>query len=129
MAKSVKKTTPKSSALEKKKQQTKVKPTAPKKAATATPKKANKANKAKLEEGVNGEIEYEELGKINDWDWTETSGIDAFISDDAGGFLCLEEISDVEVEYEGDETAGKVAKFKVLLLSFGWKLIFFLFPY
>lgn len=80
-----------------------------------TPKKAApKAKKtAELEEGVDSVIEYESLGKIDDWDWTETSGIDSFVSDDAGGFLCLEEISDVEVEYEGDDATGKVAKFKV----------------
>ncbi|RCI01185.1 ATP-dependent RNA helicase [Rhizopus azygosporus] len=60
------------------------------------------------------QIEYEELtGDINSWDWSESAGTsDAFLTDDVGGFLCLEEISDVEIEYEGDETTGKVAKFK-----------------
>ncbi|KAI7890155.1 P-loop containing nucleoside triphosphate hydrolase protein [Mucor mucedo] len=78
---------------------------------TVSPKKTKKASAA-LEEGVDGVIEYESLGKIDDWDWTETTGVDSFVSDDAGGFLCLEEISDVEVEYEGDDVTGKVAKFK-----------------
>ncbi|KAI9282203.1 P-loop containing nucleoside triphosphate hydrolase protein [Sporodiniella umbellata] len=58
-------------------------------------------------------IEYESLGNIDSWDWSETAGAsDPFLTDDAGGFLCLEEISDVEVEFEGDEATGKVAKFK-----------------
>ncbi|KAI8335604.1 P-loop containing nucleoside triphosphate hydrolase protein [Blakeslea trispora] len=65
-----------------------------------------------LEKGVDGVIEYEELGDIDSWDWNESTGADVFMGDDAGGFLCLEEISDVEVEYEGDDTIGKVAKFK-----------------
>ncbi|CEP11910.1 hypothetical protein [Parasitella parasitica] len=76
----------------------------------AAVKKAAKENK--LEEGVNGVIEYEDLGDIDSWDWNEASGTDIFMGDDAGGFLCLEEISDVEVEYEGDEVSGRVAKFK-----------------
>ncbi|KAF1796250.1 P-loop containing nucleoside triphosphate hydrolase protein [Mucor lusitanicus] len=76
-------------------------------------KTANAAKKTeKLEEGVDGVIEYEDLGNIDSWDWNEASGTDMFLGDDAGGFLCLEEISDVEVEYEGDEVSGKVAKFK-----------------
>lgn len=116
----VKKTTPKASkgkqqpdALDKKKQSVKTKPAALTKKRAAVSNKKRASNK--LEEGVDGEIEYEDLGKIDDWDWTEATGTDAFISDDAGGFLCLEEISDVEVEYEGDEVSGKVAKFKVMI--------------
>lgn len=103
--------------VEKKQSPKKVVPTTLKKVTTkkAAPKKTTpKAKKsASLEEGVDGVIEYESLGKIDDWDWTETAGVDSFVSDDAGGFLCLEEISDVEVEYEGDDVTGKVAKFKV----------------
>ncbi|CAO3703829.1 unnamed protein product [Rhizopus stolonifer] len=58
-------------------------------------------------------IEYESLSNIDSWDWSETAGAsDPFLTDNAGGFLCLEEISDVEVDYEGDETTGKVATFK-----------------
>lgn len=77
-------------------------------------KTANAAKKTdKLEDGVDGVIDYEDLGNIDTWDWNEASGTDMFMGDDAGGFLCLEEISDVEVEYEGDDVSGKVAKFKV----------------
>ncbi|KAL7322355.1 ATP-dependent RNA helicase [Mucor circinelloides] len=81
---------------------------------TKTAKAVKKAVQAKdkLEDGVDGVIEYEDLGNIDTWDWNEASGTDMFLGDDAGGFLCLEEISDVEVEYEGDEVSGKVAKFK-----------------
>ncbi|KAI7898310.1 P-loop containing nucleoside triphosphate hydrolase protein [Cokeromyces recurvatus] len=79
-------------------------------------KKVFKKNKSvnkqpKLEKGVSGEIEYEELGDIDSWDWNESVN-DTFVSDELGGFLCLEEISDVEIEYEGDDATGKVAKFK-----------------
>lgn len=95
-----------------KKQQTNAKPTAKKVVTKKTAPKKNK-NIPKLEEGVDGVIEYEDLGKIDQWDWTETKGTESFIADEAGGFLCLEEISDVEIEYEGDDTTGKVAKFKV----------------
>lgn len=92
------------------------KKTAKKAAKAATPKQP-------LEKGVDGVIEYEELGDIDSWDWTESTGTDGFITDDAGGFLCLEEISDVEVEYEGDEKTGRVAKFKVLTFFFYFFLI------
>ncbi|KAI9270946.1 P-loop containing nucleoside triphosphate hydrolase protein [Helicostylum pulchrum] len=94
-----------------KKQQPDAKPAAKKAATKKTAPKKNKKT-PKLEEGVDGVIEYEDLGKIDQWDWTETKGTDSFIADEAGGFLCLEEISDVEIEYEGDDTTGKVAKFK-----------------
>jgi ATP-dependent RNA helicase DDX24/MAK5 len=83
---------------------------------SAAPKKKANNNK-KISKEVS--IEYEDLGNIDNWDWTESAGTsDAFLTDDVGGFLCLEEISDVEVEYEGDETTGKVAKFKVKKKSF-----------
>jgi hypothetical protein len=110
MAKTVKKNTPnnKVSSAKKQKSNGTVKKTAANKKVTAT-------KPAKLEKGVDGVIEYEELGDIDSWDWNETAGTDTFLTDDAGGFLCLEEISDVEIEYEGDDTTGKVAKFKVRL--------------
>ncbi|KAG1053060.1 hypothetical protein G6F43_004834 [Rhizopus delemar] len=77
---------------------------------SASPKKKANNNKNPSKKAS---IEYEDLGNIDNWDWTESAGTsDAFLTDDVGGFLCLEEISDVEVEYEGDETTGKVAKFK-----------------
>ncbi|GAA5813191.1 hypothetical protein MFLAVUS_006665 [Mucor flavus] len=94
-----------------KKQQPNAKPAVKKVVTKKIAPKKNK-NTPNLEEGVDGVIEYEDLGKIDQWDWTETKGTESFIADEAGGFLCLEEISDVEIEYEGDDTTGKVAKFK-----------------
>ncbi|KAL0075636.1 P-loop containing nucleoside triphosphate hydrolase protein [Phycomyces blakesleeanus] len=56
---------------------------------------------------------YEDLGAIDAWDWTEVSAnTGGLMTDDAGGFLCLEEIDDVEVTYEGDDKSGKIAKFR-----------------
>ncbi|KAI8978964.1 P-loop containing nucleoside triphosphate hydrolase protein [Pilobolus umbonatus] len=74
----------------------------------------NRKRKAshKLEKGVDGVIEYEDLGDMDSWDWNEVAAPDTVVGDDAGGFLCLEEISDVEVEYEGNDDVGKVVKFK-----------------
>ncbi|SAM00293.1 hypothetical protein [Absidia glauca] len=57
--------------------------------------------------------EYEDLGQLDSWDWNEvTAPSNMFMGDDSTGFLCLEEISDVEVDYEGDDRTGKVLKFK-----------------
>lgn len=109
MVKSVKKTTPAKKPVAKKGAVSK-KPST--KAAASKKAAPKKQQQQKLETGVDGEIEYEDLGRMDDWDWNEVDGADNFVTDELGGFLCLEEISDVEVEYEGDDTVGKVAKFK-----------------
>lgn len=58
--------------------------------------------------------DMEELsGDVDSWDWSEVKTPNAMLTDDMAGFLCLEEIDDVHVEYEMDEKKGKVAKFKV----------------
>lgn len=58
--------------------------------------------------------EYEDLGQLDSWDWNEvTTPSNMFMGDESTGFLCLEEISDVEVDYEGDDRTGKVLTFKV----------------
>ncbi|KAI8139452.1 P-loop containing nucleoside triphosphate hydrolase protein [Fennellomyces sp. T-0311] len=57
------------------------------------------------------DVEYEDLTNPDSWDWNEV-GTSSMVTDDLGGFLCLEEIDDVEVEYVGDDINGKVAKFK-----------------
>ncbi|CAO3586996.1 unnamed protein product [Absidia cylindrospora] len=50
---------------------------------------------------------------VDDWDWNEVATpSNMFMGDDSTGFLCLEEISNVEVDYEGDDTIGKLVKFK-----------------
>ena len=66
------------------------------------------------EQEHNSEIQYEDLSNIDSWDWNEVAD-SSMITDDLGGFLCLEEIDDVHIEYEGDEQNGKVAKFKVFI--------------
>ncbi|KAI9482776.1 MAG: P-loop containing nucleoside triphosphate hydrolase protein [Benjaminiella poitrasii] len=88
------------------------KPTANKKNFFKKKKTAVTKKQPALEKGVDGVIEYEDLGDIDSWDWNETAVNDTFLTDELGGFLCLEEISDVEIDYEGDDTTGKVAKFK-----------------
>jgi hypothetical protein len=47
--------------------------------------------------------------------WSEVQNPSSLLmtADDAGGFVCLEELSDVDVEYEGDEATGQIIKFKV----------------
>ncbi|CAM0136998.1 ATP-dependent RNA helicase [Umbelopsis sp. WA50703] len=50
---------------------------------------------------------------IHDLDWSEVEqSSSALLTDDAGGFVCLEELSDIDVEYEGDDSTGKIIKFK-----------------
>jgi ATP-dependent RNA helicase DDX24/MAK5 len=47
-------------------------------------------------------------------EWSEVQNPSSLLmTDDAGGFVCLEELSDIEVEYEGDDATGKIIKFKV----------------
>jgi hypothetical protein len=51
---------------------------------------------------------------IHDLQWSEVQNPSSLLlTDDAGGFVCLEELSDVDVEYEGDDATGKIIKFKV----------------
>lgn len=76
---------------------------------TSSDAPANKRRKVQNEQ----DVEYEELGAIDTWDWSEVATDSTMLSSDLGGFLCLEEIDDVQVEYEGDETSGKIVKFKV----------------
>ena len=59
----------------------------------------------------------EGLVSINDLDWQQVVPPDQFLAgpadDDMGGFYGLEEISDVECVWLGDETTGKTCLFKV----------------
>ncbi|CAG8686592.1 14635_t:CDS:2, partial [Acaulospora colombiana] len=53
--------------------------------------------------------------RINDLDWSEVTVPDSmFIADedDLGGFLCLEEVDGVHIEYEETDTKGNTIKFK-----------------
>ena len=79
----------------------------------AAKKQANtKNNKKGGKKGGKGQIVAADYGKIDDWGWTpvQTEGI---IMDDMDGFLCLEELDDVEVAYEGTEATGRTVIFKV----------------
>ncbi|KAI7864976.1 P-loop containing nucleoside triphosphate hydrolase protein [Spinellus fusiger] len=69
--------------------------------------------KRKVEPKKESASSYEDLGTMDTWDWSEiTPGHSGLLTDDLGGFLCLEEIDDVEVYYEGDDATGKIAKFR-----------------
>ena len=89
-----------------------------KKAANATTKKqaANTKTNNKQKKGGKkndkGEIVVADYGKMDDWGWTpvQTEGM---LMDDMDGFLCLEELDDVEVAYEGTEATGRTVIFKV----------------
>ncbi|ORZ17283.1 P-loop containing nucleoside triphosphate hydrolase protein [Absidia repens] len=86
-----------------------------KKAGAAAAASGSKHKKRSIEAVDNNQDdnEYEDLGMVDDWDWNEvTTPSNMFMGDDSTGFLCLEEISDVEVDYEGDDTIGKLVKFK-----------------
>jgi ATP-dependent RNA helicase DDX24/MAK5 len=86
-----------------------------KKAANTTTKKqatANTKNKKGGKKNDKGEIVVADYGKMDDWGWTpvQTEGM---LMDDMDGFLCLEELDDVEVAYEGTEATGRTVIFKV----------------
>ncbi|KAG2176686.1 hypothetical protein INT44_007350 [Umbelopsis vinacea] len=51
---------------------------------------------------------------VHEFAWSEVQNPSSLLltSDDAGGFVCLEELSDVDVEYEGTEATGQIIKFK-----------------
>lgn len=70
-----------------------------------------KSKKRSFEES--NQDQYEDLGQMDSWDWNEVNTSTSFMGDDNTGFLCLEEISDVEIDYEGDDKTGKIMKFKV----------------
>ncbi|KAF9326672.1 ATP-dependent RNA helicase [Podila minutissima] len=58
-----------------------------------------------------GEVVVADFNHIDDWGWTPVS-TDGMIMDDMDGFLCLEELDDVEVSYEGTEATGRTVVFK-----------------
>lgn len=57
--------------------------------------------------------------KLNSFEWSEVNYPNSiFMGDDLGGFLCLEEIDDIVVEYEDNkDTQGKTIKFKVSTIA------------
>ncbi|KAF9086368.1 ATP-dependent RNA helicase [Mortierella sp. AM989] len=58
-----------------------------------------------------GQIIAADYGKIDDWGWTPVS-TDGMMMDDLEGFLCLEELDGVHVDYEGTDETGKTVVFK-----------------
>ncbi|KAJ8653378.1 hypothetical protein O0I10_010924 [Lichtheimia ornata] len=87
----------------------------PAKVKNATKKQGQKRQRSKQKNNSKRrklDVDYEELGDIDSWDWNEVSTTTTPMAGDLGGFLCLEEIDDVAVDYEGDDQTGRVAKFK-----------------
>ncbi|KAF9982781.1 ATP-dependent RNA helicase [Modicella reniformis] len=78
-----------------------------------TTHKKNKGNKkvASKKKGDQGEIVLANYGNLDDWGWTpvETEGM---LMDDMEGFLGLEELDGIEVDYEGTEETGRTIVFK-----------------
>ncbi|KAF9352316.1 ATP-dependent RNA helicase [Mortierella sp. AD094] len=58
-----------------------------------------------------GQIVAADYGRIDDWGWTPVS-TDGMLMDDMEGFLCLEELDGVHVDYEGTDESGKTVVFK-----------------
>ncbi|KAF9949139.1 ATP-dependent RNA helicase [Mortierella alpina] len=58
-----------------------------------------------------GEIVNADYGRMDDWGWApvDTEGM---LMDDMDGFLCLEELDGVDVEYEGTAETGMTVVFK-----------------
>ncbi|KAF9971720.1 ATP-dependent RNA helicase [Actinomortierella ambigua] len=71
----------------------------------------NKQNKAKKNKKDEGEIVPANFEKIDDWGWSTVS-TDGMSIEDMEGFLCLEEIDGVDVEYLGTEETGRTVVFK-----------------
>ncbi|KAG0253916.1 ATP-dependent RNA helicase [Actinomortierella ambigua] len=78
-------------------------------------KMANKKNQKKPQQqqakNNEGEIIPANFEKIDDWGWSTVS-TDGMSIDDMEGFLCLEEIDGVDVEYLGTEETGRTVMFK-----------------
>lgn len=76
-------------------------------------KKQNKGSRSKGKAVNGGEAVHLDFNSIP---WAEVQPGEGFLMGDnqaPGGFLCLEEIDGVDVEYETGEGAGKILKFKV----------------
>ncbi|KAG0323738.1 ATP-dependent RNA helicase [Dissophora globulifera] len=58
-----------------------------------------------------GQMVVADFGKLDDWGWTPV-GTEGMIMDDMEGFLCLEELDGVQVDYEGTEATGRTVVFK-----------------
>ncbi|KAI8601371.1 P-loop containing nucleoside triphosphate hydrolase protein [Dissophora ornata] len=63
-----------------------------------------------------GQIVVADYGRLDDWGWSavDTEGM---MMDDMEGFLCLEELDGIEVDYEGTEETGRTVVFKVRYIN------------
>ncbi|RUS18719.1 P-loop containing nucleoside triphosphate hydrolase protein [Endogone sp. FLAS-F59071] len=80
----------------------------------------SRKNKRKRQGGSNGhnmataEAQQMRVDDADSWGWSEVRYPESMLlSDDLGGFVCLEELDDVDVEYIGDERTGRTVTFKV----------------
>ncbi|KAG0247931.1 ATP-dependent RNA helicase [Mortierella polycephala] len=74
-------------------------------------KNTNKKNKNGAKKSGLGEIVAADYGSIDDWGWTPVS-TDGMLMDDMDGFVCLEELDNIEIAYEGTEETGRTVIFK-----------------
>ncbi|KAF9423019.1 hypothetical protein BGZ76_003712, partial [Entomortierella beljakovae] len=89
-------------------------------ASNTKPISSKKANKKKADKSVKkggkkssdmGEIVAADYGMMDDWGWTAVS-TEGMLMDDMEGFLGLEELDGVHVDFEGTDATGKTVVFK-----------------
>ncbi|KAF9910976.1 ATP-dependent RNA helicase [Lobosporangium transversale] len=68
-------------------------------------------NKGSKKSKQGGQFVTADYGKLDDWGWTPVDTEGMFM-DDTEGFLCLEELDGVEVDYQGTEETGRTIVFK-----------------
>ncbi|KAI8056775.1 P-loop containing nucleoside triphosphate hydrolase protein [Syncephalis plumigaleata] len=78
------------------------------------PRKKGPAVKRARTSTVDNEVDSDEFVSLSGLPWKSVSAPSGMIygDDDLGGFLCLEEIEDVDCVWEGDASTGKVCRFK-----------------
>ncbi|CAG8494444.1 1111_t:CDS:10, partial [Scutellospora calospora] len=77
--------------------------------------KKRKLHKADTGNSTKKKHKRNELIDVNDLEWSEVTYPESVFlggEDDFGGFLCLEEIDNVDVEYEGTASQGNTVRFK-----------------
>ncbi|KAK9709426.1 ATP-dependent RNA helicase [Basidiobolus ranarum] len=83
-------------------------------------RKANKKRKRGNEQKVVQSQDFEDIGvdDLNSLDWSEVSyPKQMLLSDELGGFVCLEEIDGIDCDWIGDENSGRMIKFKKAKVS------------
>ncbi|RKP36546.1 P-loop containing nucleoside triphosphate hydrolase protein [Dimargaris cristalligena] len=65
------------------------------------------------QEGGDGVDEAPLTSNLDDWEWSEVACPDnAMITDEIGGFLCLEELDGVDCVWQGDDQIGRIVQFR-----------------